>query len=250
MEKRALNWWTQGAFIGGIIGGTIGGVIGIVTGPGAVGLAGLGVTLGMSIGAGLSLQADLQKVIDPQTVIDEVEMASVHGCCVDFDNEVYPVGWMPYIGDWGVKGGGMRSYDPTTIPGVGILVRVDTAPDGHKQLIGKQLMTGGEEVLVDQGPEGHYSWVFHPSQAIIYKWNSGDAIKAGNYIRHSQIAGGKPVLCAGEWTLEQGQIGIMIATINDSSGHYRPDGGMCLGPVLTKLQHLGVDVDAIKVTTS
>ena len=129
----------------GDIGGTIGGVIGIVTGPGAVGLAGLGVTLGMSIGAGLSLQADLQKVIDPQTVIDEVEMASAHGCCVDFDNEVYPVGWMPYIGDWGVKGGGMRSYDPTTIPGVGILVRVDTAPDGHKQLIGKQLMTGGRK---------------------------------------------------------------------------------------------------------
>lgn len=106
-----------------------------------------------------------------------------------------------------------------------------------------------EEVLVDHGDDGHYSWVFSPNQAIIYKWNSGEAIKKGDYVRHSQLGSGKPVICAGEWTIEKSQIGYIIGTINDASGHYKPDGRKCMRPVLDKLKCLGVDTDLIKVTT-
>jgi hypothetical protein len=123
-----------------------------------------------------------------------------------------------------------------------------------KRLIGKNLMTMEEEVLSGHGDDGHYSWVFSPSQAIIYKWNSGTAIAKRDYIRHSQLGGGQPVVCAGEWVLAtRGQPGFeittVIATINDSSGHYKPDGGKCMGPVLEKLRCLGLDADAINVTT-
>ncbi len=240
MAASAQIGWKTGAFIGGIIGGILGGIAGSIAGPaGIVAGAGAGVAVGANFGAGLAYPED------PQQVISGVEHESEHGCCVDVSKETYPVGWIPWVGDlksW-------RSYDPTTIPGVGILVRSAIAPNGTKQLIGKNLMTKEEEVLVDHGDGGHYSWVFHPSQAIIYKWNSGEAIKKGDYIRHSQLAGGVPVICGGEWTLEQGQLGIMIATINDASGHYKPDGGKCMGPVLTKLELLGVNTAPIKVNT-
>ncbi|MFZ5755445.1 MAG: hypothetical protein ACOY3X_00915 [Pseudomonadota bacterium] len=242
---RAVTW-KQGALIGAIVGVMIGGMIGAPFGPaGIVAGASAGFATGSQFGLNLSF------AYDPGQVVAGVEHENEHGCCVDINNAPYPVGWIPWIGDcWPTS---WRSYNPTTIPGVGILMRCEREIPGNDnsplRLIGKNLMTKQEEILVDQGGGGHYSWVFTPSQAIIYVWNSGPAIQHKSYIRHSQLGGGKPVVCAGEWTLDNGQLGTMIATLNDSSGHYTPDGGKCMGPVLAKLELLGVPTKNIKVTT-
>lgn len=240
-ENRAVSW-TVGAFLGSIAGGIVGGVAGgIVGGPlGAIGGAGAGAAAGANIGATLAYS------VPPIQVVQAIELENVHGCCVDANGESYPVGWKPWIADlksW-------RTYDPTTIPGVGLLVGIRTNIDGTQDLIGKELITREEVVLRDRDEGGHYSWVFTPDQAIIYKWNSGELITSGDYIRHSQLGGGEPVICAGEFNLDQeAAINIMLATINDSSGHYTPDGGKCMGPVLNKLESLGIDTTDIKVTT-
>ena len=51
---------------------------------------------------------------------------------------------------------------------------------------------------------------------------------------HSQYMGGKPVICAGEMTVRNG----ILQRINNSSGHYRPDGKHLL-PVLWRLTQKG-----------
>jgi hypothetical protein len=233
--------WTVGAFLGGIAGAIVGGVLGIPGGPaGVAAFAGLGAATGANIGAGLTYSAA------PNDVIAAIEMENTHGCCVDARGQSYPVGWIPWIADlksW-------RNYDPTTIPGVGVLIGQRTTIDGKKQLIGRQLMTRAEEILQDRGGGGHYSWVFTPDQAIVYKWNSGPALTSKTYIRHSQLGGGQPIICAGEFDLTDGAFDVMIATINDASGHYKPDGGKCMGSVLDKLATLNIDTTNIKVAVA
>ncbi|AXV10076.1 hypothetical protein DVS28_b0306 (plasmid) [Euzebya pacifica] len=233
---------TVGGFLGGLLGAMVGGVAGILAGPAGVAAGAVaGASAGYTIGSHLPMP-----ISEPERVISAVEHGSEHGCCVDLQKQTYPVGWIPWIGDlksW-------RTYDPTTVPGVGVLVGARVATNGTRYLVGRNLMTKQEEVLTNRDPNGHYSWVFHPSQAIIYTWNSGPALSNGTYIRHSQLGGGKPVACAGEWTLaDDGGIGLMIASINDRSGHYKPDGGKCMGPVLDKLRCINIDPDSIKVTT-
>src|SRR5258706_8501201 len=59
---------------------------------------------------------------------------------------------------------------------------------------------------------------------------------------HSQYMGGKPVICAGEMTVRNG----ILRRINNSSGHYRPDGKHLL-PVLWLLMQKGVGLGAVEL---
>lgn len=87
---------------------------------------------------------------------------------------------MPWLGD--IKS--WRSYDPSTLDGVGQLVGM---LDGR--LIGELLKTGQCEWLQPTDATHSYTWVFTPSRAIIYKrWDNNDK---DNYVRHSQLGSGQ-----------------------------------------------------------
>ena len=156
---------------------------------------------------------------------------------IDLNTQTYPVRWMPYISDlksW-------RTYDPSKIDGVGQLVGV---MDG--QLVGGQLKTGQSEVLSPNNAADSYTWVYTPEGSIIYKlWQH--ELSRTDYVRHSQLGSGRPVICAGEFRIERindtHRIRDVIAKVNDASGHYQPDGGSCLRYVAEKFQALGIDID-------
>ncbi|KAB0499603.1 hypothetical protein [Pseudomonas vancouverensis] len=151
---------------------------------------------------------------------------------IDLNTQTYPVRWLPYIADlkaW-------RTYDPSKIDGVGQLVGMI---DG--KLIGEVLKTRQTEVISPNSNSDSYTWVYTPEGSIIYRrWKHTDT---GDYIRHSQLGSGRPVICAGEFRVETSTHPIkqVIAHINDASGHYQPDGGACLRYVAEKLQALGID---------
>ena len=151
---------------------------------------------------------------------------------IDLNTQTYPVRWLPYIADlkaW-------RTYDPSKIDGVGQLVGM---VDG--KLIGEILKTRQTEVISPNGDSDSYTWVYTPEGSIIYRlWKHTDT---QDYIRHSQLGSGRPVICAGEFRVETfaNPIKHVIAHINDASGHYQPDGGACLRYVAEKFQALGID---------
>jgi hypothetical protein len=150
---------------------------------------------------------------------------------MDLFLKTYGITLMPYIGDmlsW-------RTYDPSTIDGVGLLIG-----SMNGLIVGDNLKNRRCEIL---GP-GAYTWVYVPSaDAIIYKyWNKNAPLS--DYTRHSQLASGAPVICAGEVQLvtEFASSGMeaCIAMMNDASGHYKPDGGSCLSHVSDKFERLGI----------
>ena len=155
---------------------------------------------------------------------------------IDLNCQTYKVGLLPYIGD--IKS--WRSYDPSTIDGVGQLVGMLNG-----KLIGELLKTRQCEELRPTDATHTYTWVYTPEGAIIYKpWDKNDKAQ---YTRHSQLGSGAPVICAGELEIQQefGFNGVtsVIGMVNDASGHYRPDGGVCLWNVAKKLQELGIPTD-------
>jgi hypothetical protein len=153
---------------------------------------------------------------------------------IDLNTQTYPVRWLPYIADlkaW-------RTYDPSKIDGVGQLVGM---VDG--KLLGALLKTRQTEVLEPNNPDDSFTWVYTPEGSIIYRrWDHSDT---QDYIRHSQLGSGRPVICAGEFKVSTTQNGYfiknVIAHVNDASGHYQPDGGACLRYVAEKFQALGID---------
>ncbi|AMB85732.1 hypothetical protein AWM79_10645 [Pseudomonas agarici] len=158
---------------------------------------------------------------------------------IDFNGQTYPVTLMPYIGDlkaW-------RNYDPSSIDGVGQLIGMNNG-----RLIGEILKTRDCEALKPNDSNNSYTWVFTPEGSIIYRlWNHEDS---ADYVRHSQLGNGRPVICAGEFRIERradvdGVVDV-IAMVNDASGHYKPDGGACLGSVEEKFKALGIPTDHIK----
>jgi len=65
----------------------------------------------------------------------------------------------------------------------------------------------------------------------------------GKHIRHSQLGGGRPVLCAGELCVSlvwDGGVSSSVTMLSDASGHYKPDGRVCLWLACKKLQELGI----------
>ncbi|WP_024777737.1 hypothetical protein QZH46_08390 [Pseudomonas corrugata] len=154
---------------------------------------------------------------------------------VDLNAQTYPIRWMPFIGDlmhW-------RCYDPSKIDGVGQLVGMW---DG--KLIGNQLKSQTSEMLSPNDQSNSYTWVYTPENSIIYKrWEHADR---ANYIRHSQLGSGRPVMCAGEFRIREHRMEHVIAMVNDASGHYRPDGGACLRYVAEKFEALGINTEHIE----
>ncbi|MFK0311171.1 hypothetical protein ACIQUF_07965 [Pseudomonas sp. NPDC090233] len=162
---------------------------------------------------------------------------------LDYAGYTYPVQWLPMLADWL----SWRSYDPASI-------------DGVCQLIG---VTGGKiraydlknKIPVHLKPNtanDAYTWVYTPQGSIIVKhWDK--AASRDQYIRHSQLGAGKPVVCAGEFTIRPDTshmaVQDMLGMINDASGHYKPDGGACLGHVLERLEQLGFDTSNTQVLT-
>ncbi|MDP9780319.1 hypothetical protein [Pseudomonas fluorescens] len=154
---------------------------------------------------------------------------------IDLNAQTYPIRWMPFIGDlmhW-------RCYDPSKIDGVGQLIGMW---DG--KLIGNQLKTHTSELLAPNDQSNSYTWVYTPEHAIIYKrWEHSDR---ANYVRHSQLGSGRPVMCAGEFRVTEHHMDHVIAMVNDASGHYRPDGGACLRYVAEKFDALGINTEHIE----
>jgi hypothetical protein len=154
---------------------------------------------------------------------------------IDLNAQTYPVRWMPYLADlksW-------RTYDPSTIDGVGQLVGW---VDGH--IVGTLLKTRQSEILEPNALHDSYTWVYTPEGSIIYRrWNHA---APADYTRHSQLGGGKPVICAGEFLIDKTHDGHsitdIITMVNDASGHYQPVGSNCLKYVAEKFEALGLDM--------
>jgi len=242
-RRVLLSGLTIGSVLGGIAGAIAFGTITLATGGADLALIGLtggaAALVGSQIGGVIGYHVDEKNLQKIEGAVAQYD----HSCCVDSNGETYPVHFRPWVADW------MRfqSYDPATVDGVGVLVGVEFGA-----LKGMLIKTREKEYLNHTTNEdGHYSWVFTPQSAIIYKWNAGKDLSNKNYIRHSTLFGGLPVVCAGEFYIDAStkSISHAISKLNDSSGHYQPDGGKCLGPVLTKLKALGLDIDDIEVTT-
>ncbi|MFJ4153197.1 hypothetical protein ACIPZF_00080 [Pseudomonas sp. NPDC089752] len=162
---------------------------------------------------------------------------------LDYAGYTYPVKWTPTIGDWLA----WRSYDPATIEGVCQLIGVS---DG--QVLAYDLKGGHPLYLKPNTDNDAYTWVYTPQGSIIVKhWDK--AASRDHYIRHSQLGAGKPVACAGEFTIRRITTHLVVrdllGMINDASGHYQPDGGACLGHVLERLTQLGFDTSESQVHT-
>jgi len=158
---------------------------------------------------------------------------------IDVNTQTFPVRWLPWILDltsW-------RTYDPSKIDGVGQLVGMI---DG--KLVGERLKGRQTEVLNVNGSNDSYTWVYTPEGSIIYKLWKHEV--RNDYIRHSQLGSGRPVICAGEFRLNNIRDGSgirdVIGLVNDASGHYMPDGGACLKYVEEKFRGLGIDTDPIE----
>ena len=157
--------------------------------------------------------------------------------------DLYPIGWLPYVGDlksW-------RNYDPTTIPGVGRLVRSTDGSLAGERLSGDtcEILSPGKYIFVMKYQANEIAADYIENTDILYlKTREG---VGQDYIRHSQVAGGFPVFCAGE--LQVGVAGFPLNTlsginellqVNNYSGHYKPP-CKCLGVLLQKLFALNVN---------
>ena len=164
---------------------------------------------------------------------------------------MYAVGWVPYLADWKnyIKNyglfSGFRYHDPSELQGVGVLVGLI-----NDELYGDQLKSKQCEKLIPYRPEeGHYSWALVPGGKILYVWNCQLQLDERNYIRHSELNKGSPVVCAGEFTFSTFPTtldGVYIE-LNDSSGHYKPDGKMCFSFVIDAFKDLGIDTSKVIV---
>jgi len=167
------------------------------------------------------------------------------GKAFDWSGRTYTVGLIPYLGD--VRN--FRTYDPSTIDGVGELLG-----SRNGRLIGCLLKSQVCEELAVSGDNDSYTWVFTPQGSIIYKkWDHNEDRRT--YTRHSQLASGSPVICAGEFRVKgtttswgpSTEMETFIAMVNDASGHYKPSGSDCLYYVIQQLQAIGVATDNIQM---
>lgn len=192
-------------------------------------------------------------IITPDEIETAGDYCSAAGRTARDTAPLYPVGWVPYLADWKRYVTSFypiyRYHDPAEIDGVGVLIGVHGGA-----LFGNQLKRQRCEIVVPRDKsEGHYSWVLTPGGDMLYVWNSQLALDKRNYTRHSDLNQGEPVQCAGEFylTLEDGYLWCrdLYIELNDSSGHYKPDGRQCFKYVIDKLKALGIGTAAINVFT-
>ena len=160
---------------------------------------------------------------------------------LDFSGYTYPVQlqqWLIDVLKW-------RSYQPETIEGVCQLIGEERG-----RILAYELKSGKLVHLRPNGPEDSYTWVYTPQKSILVKYWDQSLDRSG-YTRHSQLGGGQPVVCAGEMRIDRmttsNAVSDILGLVNDASGHYKPDGGQCLGHVLERLEQLGLDTTDTKV---
>ena len=164
-----------------------------------------------------------------------------HDAPLDFAGYTYPVQWQQLVGDWLA----WRSYDPHQIDGVCQLIGAQNG-----RIFAYDLKHRIPVYLKPNTENDSYTWVYTPQGSIILKhWDR--RTPRDEYVRHSQLGAGSPVVCAGEMRISQqpGPLVVedLLGMINDASGHYKPDGGACLGHVLQRLRQLGLDTRATQV---
>lgn len=164
---------------------------------------------------------------------------------------LYTIGWIPWIGDlksW-------RSYDPTTITGVGRLI---SSPDGS--MVGEPLagaptcniLAPGEYTYVMKWQNNETGTDYIENTDIIYL--NQPIVLGPDYIRHSQLAAGFPVFCAGtfkvsdRWWPNNDELAVLneVVEITNFSGHYKPKCA-CLSVLERKLKALGVNTGNTQV---
>lgn len=162
--------------------------------------------------------------------------------------DLYPVGWIPWLADlksW-------RNYDTSKIAGVGKLA---SSQDG--QAWGEDLAEDGTCERLDAGKYIYImKWqnnetgadYIHNTDILYLKTLEG---LGRDYIRHSQLAGGFPVFCAGELHIKPDagcglQVDYLnnITEINNYSGHYQPN-CKCLGVLRDKMRGLGINTESM-----
>lgn len=167
--------------------------------------------------------------------------------------DLYSIGWLPWLGDlksW-------RNYDPKTIQNVGRLI---PSPDGSmvgEPLAGSptcQYLEPGEYTFVMKWQDNEIQRDYIENTDVIYLLQK---IEPGpDYIRHSQLAGGFSVFCAGTfkvesigtWPFNQYRLSQVneVLEITNFSGHYKPK-CKCLGVLEEKFQSL--KINTTKATT-
>ncbi|PGH17311.1 hypothetical protein AJ79_01195 [Helicocarpus griseus UAMH5409] len=151
---------------------------------------------------------------------------------VDYQGQTYSVAFQPVvydIFDW-------RTYDPSTVPDVGILL-------GFYQgrLMGMGLTNRTVGPLPTNWDGTSYNYVFMPNGAIIYFWWPYD--DRSQYFGHNELGSGDMVICAGQFRLAyDSRVESVIAMANNPSG-WVPDGGACLQYVALKFNQLGISTD-------
>ncbi|WP_164011998.1 hypothetical protein [Pyxidicoccus trucidator] len=157
----------------------------------------------------------------------------------------YPVGWLPWLADlksW-------RNYNPAEIPGLGRLTR---SPDGsvHGERLNPaacEVLSPGKYVFAMKYQENEVTDDYMNNTDVLYlKPQEG---VGRDYIRHSQVAAGFPVFCAGEFHISASlRLSLLneLVEVNNFSGHYKPQ-CRCLGVLLNKLEALGVKTQETEV---
>lgn len=156
---------------------------------------------------------------------------------LDYAGYTYPIQWQPMLADWL----SWRSYEPSTLEGVCQLIGVTQG-----RVLAYDLKSKSPVYLKANTDNDAYTWVYTPQGSIIVKhWDK--AASRDQYVRHSQLGAGKPVVCAGEASIKGSAVHDLLGMINDASGHYKPDGGACLVHVLERLGQLGFDTSSTQV---
>ena len=162
------------------------------------------------------------------------------------ERKLYSIRWFPYAADWWrytknwIEFGTPihRYLRPDEIHEAAVLI----AGNKDNVIYGESLW---EEKCWPVYPYlkevGHYSWVLNNEREIIFGFNAQRELKARNYTRHSDFAGGKSIPCAGEFYAKNfTDSSGMYLELNDSSGHYFPEGNLCLEDVQEELARLGI----------
>jgi len=162
--------------------------------------------------------------------------------------ELHPIDWWPWLADlksW-------RNYDPAKIAGIGRLVpSLNGAVQG--ELLNEQtcqVLAPGKYIFAMKYQNNETDADYIQNSEVLYRLTEGGV--GSNYIRHSQLAAGFPVYCAGEFLIKplsgSQRLTLLneLVEVNNFSGHYKPK-CKCLGVLLEKLEALKVNTCSTEV---
>jgi hypothetical protein len=142
----------------------------------------------------------------------------------------------------------LANYDTSKIAGVGRLIPTHDGQAWGEDFSGAKSckrLDAGKYIFVMQWQNNETAANYINNTDILYlKTQEG---LGSDYIRHSQVAGGFPVFCAGEFHVGPDTgCGFKLDTINNIteinnfSGHYKP-ACRCLGVLADKMAALGIN---------